>query len=156
MDLAGVVPRDHLARAVKQAEHRNVLDLRAVEHALARTRGRRGPGHRAMSEAIAEYVALGLSATESALEDAFLRLVRSNGLLRPATNALIEGFRVDAVWRTHHIAVELDGWQYHHTRDAFERDRARDAALTAAGWRVVPFTHRQVTARPDDVIQDPA
>ncbi|MFL5817513.1 MAG: endonuclease domain-containing protein [Conexibacter sp.] len=71
----------------------------------------------------------------------------------PATNALLEGFRVDAVWRTHRIAVELDGWASHHTRHAFERDRERDAALTAAGWRVVRFTYRQVTARPDDVTQ---
>jgi very-short-patch-repair endonuclease len=153
VDLAGTVPRDHLARAVKEAERQNVFDLRAVEQALARTRGRRGRGHRALREAIAEHAALGLSATDSALEDVFLRLVRSNGLPLPATNALLEGFRVDAVWRTHRIAVELDGWQHHRTRHAFERDRERDATLTAAGWRVVRFTYRQVTSRPDSVIQ---
>ncbi|HKG39950.1 MAG TPA: DUF559 domain-containing protein [Conexibacter sp.] len=153
VDLAGTVPRDHLARAVKEAELRNVFDLRAVEQTLARTRGRPGPGHRALREAIAEHAALGLSATDSALEDAFLRLVRRNGLPLPATNALLEGFRVDAVWRTHRIAVELDGWASHHTRHAFERDRQRDATLTAAGWRVVRFTYRQVTSRPDGVIE---
>jgi very-short-patch-repair endonuclease len=98
-------------------------------------------------------VALGLSATDSALEDAFLRLTRQAGLPLPATNAHIEGFRVDAVWRTHRLAVELDGWTSHHTRHAFERDRERDVTLTAAGWRVVRFTYRQVTARPDDVTQ---
>ena len=98
-------------------------------------------------------MALGLSATDSALEDAFLRLARGDGLPLPATNALVEGFRVDVVWRTHCIAVELDGWASHHDRHAFERDRARDAALTAAGWRVVRFTHRQVTDRPDRVIE---
>lgn len=153
VDLAGAVPRDHLARVIKEAERQNVFDLTAVKAAMARTRGRRGPGHRALREAIAEYVALGLSATDSTLEDAFLRLLRDAGLPRPATNALIEGFRVDAVWRTHRIAVELDGWASHHTRHAFERDRTRDATLTAAGWRVVRFTYRQVTARPDDVTQ---
>jgi very-short-patch-repair endonuclease len=30
------------------------------------------------------------------------------------------------------------------TRAAFERDRAKDARLTAAGWRVMRFTRRQV------------
>lgn len=153
VDLAGTIPRDHLARAVKEAERRNVFDLRAVEATLARTRGRRGPGHRALREAIAEYVALGLSATDSALEDAFLRLTQHAGFPRPTVNAHVEGFRVDAVWRTQQIAVELDGWQHHHTRHAFERDRERDAALTAAGWRVVRFTHRQVTQRPGHVVQ---
>jgi very-short-patch-repair endonuclease len=137
LDLAGQVPRDHLAKAIKEAERRHVLDVRHVEAALARTRGRRGRGHRALRKAIAEHVALGLSATDSMLEDAFLRLLRDAGLPRPAINAYVEGFRVDAVWRAQRIAVELDGWAWHHTRDAFEADRERDAALTATGWRVV-------------------
>jgi very-short-patch-repair endonuclease len=153
VDLAGTVPRDHLTRAVKEAERRRNFDLKAVEATLARTRGRRGPGHRALREAIAEYVALGLSASLSPLEDAFLRLTRDAGLPRPATNAHIEGFQVDAVWHAPRIAVELDSWQHHHDRHAFERDRERDATLTAAGWRVVRFTYRQVTSRPDSVIE---
>jgi very-short-patch-repair endonuclease len=153
VDLAGQLPRDHLARAVKEAERGRVFDLTAVEAAMARTRGRRGAGHQALRDAIEEHVALGFSATDSALEDAFLRLVRDGGLPSPAANALIEGFRVDAAWRAPRVAVELDGWHHHHTRHAFERDRRRDATLTAAGWRVVRFTYRQVTARPDDVTQ---
>jgi hypothetical protein len=47
---------------------------------------------------------------------------------------------VDFYWPTHHLIVELDGWETHRTRAAFEQDRRRDAALTAAGWRVVRFT----------------
>jgi very-short-patch-repair endonuclease len=37
------------------------------------------------------------------------------------------------------------------TRAAFERDRERDAALTAAGWRVVRVTHRRLATRPFEV-----
>jgi very-short-patch-repair endonuclease len=153
VDVAGVVARDHLARVVKEADRRGVFDLTAVQAALARTRGRTGSGHRALREAIAEHAALGLSATRSPLEDAFLRLVRDADLPIPASNATIEGFEVDAVWRAQRIAVELDGWADHHDRHAFERDRERDAALTAAGWRVLRLTHRQVTRRPDHVAQ---
>jgi len=152
LDLAGTVPHDHLVSAIKQAERQHTFDLRAVEAALARTRGRRGPGHRALREAIKERAALQGTVTLSHLEDAFLRLLRTTDLTLPATNVHIEGFQIDAVWRIHRIAVELDGWQDHQTRRAFERDRERDAALTAAGWRVVRFTYRQVTARPDAVI----
>jgi very-short-patch-repair endonuclease len=36
-------------------------------------------------------------------------------------------------------------------RAAFERDRARDAGLTALGWRVVRFTYRQVVREPERV-----
>jgi very-short-patch-repair endonuclease len=151
VDLAGTVPTDHLARAVKEADKRNVFDLTAVEAAMARTRGRRGPGHRALREAIAEHVALGFSSTRSSLEDAFLRLLQDMGLPSPATNAYIEGFEVDAVWHTQRIAVELDGWQNHHDRHAFQRDRERDAILTVAGYRVVRFTYHDVVHRPDRV-----
>ena len=43
--------------------------------------------------------------------------------------------------------VEIDG-RRHRTRAAFERGRARDALLTAVGWRVVHFTTRQVRGDP--------
>jgi very-short-patch-repair endonuclease len=152
VDLAAVVPRDHLAAAVKRAEHRRVFDLRAVEAAMARTRGRRGPGHRALREAIAEHAALGLSATRSSLEGAFLRLLKCADLPRPSVNAFVEAHEVDAHWPDQRLVVELDGWAHHHDRHVFQRDRERDAALTASGWRVVRFTHHDVVRRPDRVV----
>lgn len=152
VDLAGQVPHDHLTKAIREAERQHTFDLRAIESALTRTRGRRGGGHRALQRAIEEYATLGLSTTESVLEDAFLRLVQRAGLSKPATQVFAEGFRIDAMWQAERIAVELDGWAWHHTREAFERDRDRDAVLTGSGWRVVRFTHRQVTSRPDLVI----
>lgn len=153
VDLAGVVPRDHLTKAIKEAERQRVFDLKAVEAVMVRTRGRRGAGHGALSEALAERRALETTHTLSPLEDAFLPLIRGAGLPLPSTNAIVEGLQVDAVWHTQRVAVELDGWEDHGTRRAFERDRERDAILTAAGWRVVRFTHRQVTRRPDRVAQ---
>jgi very-short-patch-repair endonuclease len=152
LDLAGMVPNDHLTKAIKEAERQRTFDLKAIEAALARTRGRRGQGHRALTTAIEEYAALGLSATDSLLEDAFHRLVRDNDLPSPAINVSVEGFKIDAVWRTQRVAVELDGWAHHRTRHSFEADRERDATLTENGWRVVRFTHNQVTRRPDAVI----
>jgi very-short-patch-repair endonuclease len=153
VDLAAVVPGDHLAAAIKEAERRGGFDLRAVEAALARTRGRTGKGHRALKEAIGERAALEGRRTRSPLEDAFLRVLRRARLPLPSTNAIVEGFEVDAIWAAARIAVELDGRQDHRTRHAFERDRERDAILTAARWRVVRFTYRQVVDRPDRVTQ---
>ncbi len=40
--------------------------------------------------------------------------------------------------------MEIDGWKYHSTRAAFERDRRRDADLDAAGLRVIRVTWRQI------------
>jgi very-short-patch-repair endonuclease len=45
----------------------------------------------------------------------------------------------------HRLVVECDGFAAHGTREAFERDRARDRELTVAGWRVVRLTWRQLT-----------
>jgi very-short-patch-repair endonuclease len=46
------------------------------------------------------------------------------------------------------VIVETDGYAIHGHRAAFEADRARDAALQAAGYVVLRFTHRQITRRP--------
>jgi very-short-patch-repair endonuclease len=40
--------------------------------------------------------------------------------------------------------VELDGAATHNTRQAFERDRARDRKAVATGHRVVRITWRQL------------
>ena len=41
--------------------------------------------------------------------------------------------------------VELDSWEFHKTRRAFERDRQKAAALERAGIRVLRFTWNQLT-----------
>ena len=50
------------------------------------------------------------------------------------------------------LVVEVDGFAFHRTRRAFERDRARDAVLAAAGVRTLRFTARQVEQRPVEVV----
>jgi very-short-patch-repair endonuclease len=55
---------------------------------------------------------------------------------------------VDALWRSQRLVAELDGRAFHALEDAFERDRERDAELTAAGYRVVRITWRRLARRP--------
>jgi very-short-patch-repair endonuclease len=50
------------------------------------------------------------------------------------------------------VIVETDGYATHGHRAAFESDRARDAALQAAGHAVLRFTDRQITRQPLTVI----
>jgi len=153
VDLAHTVPRDHLAKALRETERLHLFDLRAMQAARARTRHRAGPGDRALKEALAELAALATTLTRSPLEDAFLELLHRAGLPQPRTNAIVEGHQVDAFWPQHNLIAELDGWANHHTRHAFENDRTRDADLQAAGHRVVRFTHNQVTRRQAHVIE---
>jgi very-short-patch-repair endonuclease len=50
------------------------------------------------------------------------------------------------------LVIELDGWEFHSTREAFEEDRRRDAVLAARGYLVLRFTYRQVTQRWHEVL----
>jgi very-short-patch-repair endonuclease len=85
-------------------------------------------------------------------EIAFLELCRAGGLPRPRANAQVEGLEVDFLFPVARLAVETDSWRFHRTRRDFERDRARDALLAAAGYRTLRFTDRQITAQPATVV----
>lgn len=96
--------------------------------------------------------------TRSELEERFLTLVDRAGLERPQTNVPIsvggEWIEADCVWRDQRLIVELDGRAAHATSRAFERDRARDRALQADGWRVIRVTWKQLHDNPGAVIAD--
>jgi len=82
--------------------------------------------------------------TRTDLEGLFLSLVRRHRLPQPEVNVRVDRFIVDFLWRTECLIVEVDGWESHRMRSAFETDRARDARLNVLGYAVVRFTWRQV------------
>jgi very-short-patch-repair endonuclease len=85
------------------------------------------------------------------MEERFLALCRDHGLPQPQVNTDIEGYEADFAWPPQRLIIETDGHDAHGTREAFERDRLRDADLVAAGWRVVRFTYRRLLAQPEAV-----
>ena len=78
-------------------------------------------------------------------------MCEAQGLARPEVNVHLEGHEVDFLWRDQKLVVELDGAAAHHTRRAFERDRARDAELTVAGYRVIRVTHARMARESESV-----
>ncbi len=52
------------------------------------------------------------------------------------------------------VIVELDGFEFHGHRAAFERDRTRDAALLVAGYRVLHLTHLRLESEPDEIVEE--
>jgi very-short-patch-repair endonuclease len=98
--------------------------------------------------------------SQSGLEDMMWRLVRRSCLPvpRPQHHVAIgnEVIHVDFAYPEAHVAIELDGYAWHMDRASFERDRERDNALTALGWRVLRFTWAKLRWQPDyvaDMIQ---
>ena len=151
VDLAEVVAHDSLVKVCSEAERQRTLDVTVIEEALNRLRGRRGPGVAWLRAALAELAAHGATLTRSELEDRLIPLLDAHDIPRPATNAHVEGYEGDAVWPTHRLVVELDGWDAHKTRRAFQQDRTKANALTTQGWTVLRFTHDDVVRRPGEV-----
>lgn len=142
LDLADLIPRDPLARAIHEAEVKRVLDHRDIEGVIERGNGRRGV------KVLAELTRQDVTVTRSELERRFLSVVDAVGLPRPSPNTEDLGPEIDAIWPEARVTVELDGAATHMTRKKFESDRRRDAELQANGWRTLRFTWRQVTEDP--------
>ena len=82
--------------------------------------------------------------TRSKGERAFLRLLREEGIGGYQVNSKAFGPELDFVWPELLFAVELDGWDGHSERVAFERDRLKIANLAAKGVHVMPITGLQI------------
>jgi predicted transcriptional regulator of viral defense system len=154
-DLAAVVGRRQLERAVHEAEVLRLHDPLSLHDLLSRHPRSRGA---AALRAILADAARGSTVSREELVDLFLSLLDRAGLPPPERGQLIEArgrsFEVDCVWREQALIVELDGHQVHSTRRGYEGDRARDRALAAAEWLVVRITWRQLQDEPDAVARD--
>ncbi len=148
LDLAATVRFDWLEKMVERAEELERFDLRAVEDLLARTVGHHGHGR--LRRAIALYKPS--SFTRSGLEKRFLELVLQAGLPQPHMNYVEHGFELDCYWPEHRFAVELDLFETHGTRAAFERDRERQEELLLAGITMTRVTGPRLEREPDKVI----
>jgi hypothetical protein len=149
LDLAATIKFEQLERIVERAEERNVFDLRAVEDLLARTVGHHGHGR--LRRAIALYKPS--SFTRSGLEKRFLELAIEAGLPQPRLNYVEHGFELDCFWPEHRFAVELDVFETHGTRAAFERDRERQEELLLAGITMTRVTGPRLEREPEEVLR---
>ncbi len=139
----GLEPADvtHIAGIPVTTPLRTLADLgwpdRLVREALARdlVRPEQLPDHAA-------------NPTDNDFEDRMRALVAKAGLPQPIAQYPFGPYRLDFAWPEHKVIVETDGWATHGPRAAFEDDRAKDAMLLAAGWRVLRVTYRRLRREP--------
>lgn len=148
IDFAAAARDDEIQAAISEARVLRLITDRDLEQALERCPIRSGIA----SLRAALGTAVGTMRTRREAERRLLSLLSKAGLPRPETNVRIEGMEVDFVWRDQRLIVETDGYQFHGHRSAFERDRKRDQALVAAGWRVIRVTWRQLEREPFAVV----
>ncbi len=135
-------PRE-LEQIIARAERLGRLDTEALRDRLERERGR--PGTPLLRAILAGP---GPAFTRSPAEDGLLALLREAGLPEPECNVVIFGHEADFFWRNLGVAVEVDGYAYHHLRHPFERDRGRGLDLAARGIEVHRVTWRQIREEP--------
>jgi Transcriptional regulator, AbiEi antitoxin/Protein of unknown function (DUF559) len=155
LDLAAVVPRHVLRRAVEESDRRELLDMGAITAVFERSPRR--AGSTALRAVLADMGRHGITRTRSDVEAGFLQLCLDHGLPRPEVNRYANGVERDFRWPDpHRLVVEVDGWAHHRGRTAFEADRARDRRAVADGWRVARFTASEVQRDPRAVAAEVA
>ncbi len=156
IDVAGSESVDVVTQMIRQAEYLRLDDTLSLWSLIDRYPGRRGVARvRVALEALGSQP---VGHTESPLEDRFLAFLRRHRLPLPRLNDWLvlgaDRYRVDCHWPGVRQVVELDGWQAHGTRAAFQGDRARDRALRAAGYPVTRITWHQLEREPEAVAAD--
>jgi very-short-patch-repair endonuclease len=150
-DYAEIVDFQRLAYAWEEADRLKRLRLGEIEEVCGRGYGRRAlkPTRRLLAEARA------VTRTRSPLEDRFQLFARHFDLPPHSTNVEVLGKEVDVLWPAAKLIVELDSWEFHSHRAAFQRDRARDTRLLVAGYRTARVTHdrldKEATTLADEI-----
>jgi hypothetical protein len=104
--------------------------------------------HLPAARRLAALLGLPGTPTRSGWEDEFPEFCATHDLPPPIMGAQICGYTVDAVFPAHKVIVELDSWEFHKNRIAFETDRERDAETLAHGFITVRITWQRIHEAP--------
>lgn len=151
LDLAIRARPDQLERLLERAEELELLDLHAAEDVLDRAGGHRGRGRLRRSLALYQPDP---SFTRSRFEKSFRRRVIAAGLAAPSMNFNVDGYELDAYWPDLRFAVELDLYETHGTRAAFERDHLRQEELKLLGVEMIRVTRPRFQREPEAVMRN--
>ena len=79
-----------------------------------------------------------------------MRTLVEGGLPEPVLHhpVVVDGGRyvIDLAYPEIELAIEYDGFEFHSSRSAFDRDRQRANLLTAHGWTILRITSEMTDA----------
>jgi very-short-patch-repair endonuclease len=150
LDCAGWLPLARARTLADRALQQGWCDLEKVRQRLEDSPGRWGNRQiRRLSRHLGDQA-------DAESERKLHRLLRSAGLTGwvPQLPFVAGGrrFAIDVAFPELRLAIEIDGYAYHSSDDRFQRDRTKQNALIAAGWRVLRFTWADLDERPRYVI----
>jgi hypothetical protein len=154
-DLAGCVHPHRAERALDNALTRGYVTLDEVRGVTIELLERGRAGSTLMRSLLAGRGA-GYIPPASGLEARFLALVAAAGLEIPEGQVDVGGetwiARVDFFYRRLRLVIEIDSDLHHSSKLDRESDAHRDAALEAAGFRVMRITEQQLRECPEQVV----
>ena len=137
----GIATDDSLRRRILRLE-----ELRLCVAGLGPAPGR----HINKIRAVLARRLVGYDPGESNLQVRFARGLVEHGCPEPVLEHPVrlgrKKYRIDLAYPEAMVAIEIDGWEWHHTRSAFDGDRARANDLVAAGWTLLRFTSTMTDA----------
>src|SRR5262249_41121298 len=146
IDLATELKVMRLERAVNEADKLDLIDPEALRRALDGYVGM--PGVQTLRTMLDRHT---FRLSDSDLEILFRPLALAADLPLPLTNPWVLRYETDFFSPDHDLVVETDGLRSHRTPAQQARAAKRDQEHTAAGLRVLRFTHWQIAHAPNEV-----
>jgi very-short-patch-repair endonuclease len=148
IDLATELKILRLERAVNEADKLDLVDPETLRRTLDGYVGM--PGVKTLRTMLDRHT---FRLSDSDLEILFRPLALAASFPLPLTKHWVLGYEVDFWFPDHDLVVETDGLRYHRTPSQQARMAKRDQTHTAAGLRVLRFTHWQIAHAPDEVTE---
>jgi very-short-patch-repair endonuclease len=146
IDVATELLPMRLERAVNEADKQDLVDPETLRRELPNHRGE--PGVKKLATLLDRHT---FRLSDSDLEVLFRPLARAAAFPPPLTKRMLHGYEVDFWFPHQNLVVETDGLRYHRTPAQQSRMAKRDQIHTAAGLRVLRFTHWQISNAPAEV-----
>jgi very-short-patch-repair endonuclease len=147
IDIATELKPLRLERAVNEADKADLVDPETLRRALDDYGGM--PGVRTLRTMLDRHT---FRLSDSDLEVYFRPLALAADFPLPLTKHWVLGYETDFFFPDHGLIVETDGLRYHRTASQQARMVKRDQKHTAAGFRVLRFTHWQIAHAPNEVV----
>lgn len=149
LDLGATATARDLTSAIDRAHRRGQLDLAALDSLLSRHR--RTVAGKRLKEALALYRKPVFDRARSEL--LLVEALEQEGQRLPKFNCWVGKWEIDAYWEAERFAVEVDGWETHGSRQAFEDDRLRLEEMKLEGIDGIRISARRIETHPRQVAQ---
>ena len=147
LDLGASATARDLTSAIDRARRLGRLDLASIDALL--TRHSRTVAGQRLKQALILYRKPVFDRARSEL--LFLEALEQEGHQLPVLNCWVEKWEIDAYWEAERFAVEVDGWEAHGSRQAFEDDRLRLEEMKLAGIDCIRISARRIETHPKQV-----